>query len=154
MRKLKRQGIAPLLIGSIIGAIVIAFSAGAFAGPSIIGSQASINYKPTTETRQFVIFSNTAEFNETVAGIPHDQFTPSTMVVNQGDTVKILFVNTEEEPEDHNFVLSQFGVNVNLAMGQNTTITFVADKAGVFTFYCTYHQPTMRGQLTVLPTGS
>ena len=145
MRKLKRQGIAPVLIGSVIGAIVIAFGAGAFAGPSIIGTQASINYKPTTETRQFVIYSNVAEFNESVAGVPHDQFTPSTLIVNKGDTVKILFINTEEDPEHHDFVLSQFGVNVDLARGQNETITFVADKAGVFTFYCTYHQPTMRG---------
>lgn len=115
---------------------------------------ASINYKPTQETKEFVLYSNVAEFNDTEVGIPHDQFSPSTIVVNQGDKVIIHFYNTEDEPENHNFILTAYGLNTDLAQGQHQDITFTANQAGVFRFFCGYHLPTMTGQLIVLPTSS
>ena len=154
MRLLTRNGIAPFVGVAVVVALLAGFGAGAFASPSILGTPASINYKPTSDTKEFVVFSNVAEFNDTEVGIPHDQFTPSTLVVNQGDTVLIHFYNTEDEPENHNLVLTAYGVSVDLAKGEHKDITFVATQSGVFTFYCTYHQPTMRGQLIVLPTSS
>ena len=129
-----------------------AFAVGSVAGPTIFGNTNSINYKPAAETRDFVLFSNVAEFNDTEVGIPHDQFSPTTLVVNLGDAVTIHFYNTEDEPEHHNFVLTAYGISVDLAQGEHQDITFTADKAGVFRFYCAYHLPTMTGQLLVLPT--
>ena len=79
---------------------------------------------------------------------------PAPLVVNQGDTVLIHFYNTEDEPEHHNFILTAYGINVDLAQNQHQDITFTASQAGVFRFYCSYHQPTMNGQLIVLPTNS
>jgi hypothetical protein len=35
--------------------------------------------------------------------------------------------------------------------GQNTTFTFKARDEGAYIFYCTYHQPTMTGELIELP---
>ena len=154
MRLLERNGIAPFVGVAAVVSLLVGFGAGTFASPSILGTPASINYKPTSETREFVIFSNVAEFNDTEVGIPHDHFTPHSLIVNQGDTVLIHIYNTENEPEHHNFVMTAYGINVDLAQGENKDVTFVATQAGIFAFYCSYHQPTMRGQLIVLPTGS
>ena len=147
-----RIGMAPVLIGAVVASLLVGFGAGALAIPALYPSQASLNYNPTPSTKEFVVFSNVAEFNDTEIGIPHDQFTPSTLIVNKGDTVLIHFYNTEDEPENHNFLLTAYGVSVDLAQGEHQDITFVADQAGVFSFYCSYHQPTMNGQLIVLPT--
>ena len=141
----------------IVVALVISVLALGLAGFSIAqnaSSQDSSRYNPAPVTKEFVVFSNVAEFNDTEVGIPHDQFTPSTLVVNQGDTVLIHFYNTEDEPENHNFILAAYSINVDLAQNRHQDITFTASQAGVFRFYCSYHQPTMNGQLIVLPTNS
>ncbi|MBI3859075.1 MAG: cupredoxin domain-containing protein [Thaumarchaeota archaeon] len=153
MRLGKHAGVAPILASAVIVVAILAFAAGSLASPSIFGSPNAIAYKPATETKEFVLFSNTAEFNDSEVGISHDQFSPSTIVVNQGDTVTIHFYNTEDEPEHHNFVLTAYGISVDLAQGEHRDITFTASQAGVFRFYCAYHLPTMTGQLVVLPTG-
>ena len=154
MRPLARNGIAPIVGGMVVLSLLVGLGAGTIASPYILGTPASINYKPTSDTKEFVLFSNVAEFNDTEIGLPHDQFSPTTLVVNRGDKVIIHFYNTEDEPEHHNFVLTAYGISVDLGQGEHHDITFTADKSGIFQFYCTYHLPTMTGQLTVLPTSS
>ena len=44
-----------------------------------------------------------------------------------------------------------YNINEYLLPGKNATFTFKAGDEGVFRFYCTYHQPTMSGELVVLP---
>ena len=155
MRLLERNGIAPFVGVAVVVSLLVGFGAGAFASPSILGAPASINYKPTQDTQEFWVYQNVASFNDTMVGIPHDQFTPSTLVVNQGDKVVIHFYNTEETSEHHNLVMTgAYSVNVDLEPGGHQDITFTANQAGVFPFLCTLHQPTMRGQLIVLPTSS
>ncbi|MDE1767255.1 MAG: hypothetical protein KGI27_13440 [Thaumarchaeota archaeon] len=44
-----------------------------------------------------------------------------------------------------------YDINVVLHPGENKTITFDANVTGIFTYYCTFHYPTMRGQLIVQP---
>ncbi len=44
-----------------------------------------------------------------------------------------------------------YNINVVLHPGENQTITLDANTTGIFTYYCTFHQPTMRGQLIVQP---
>lgn len=86
----------------------------------------------------------------TVSGKPFS-FTPSTLTVNKGDTVKITFVN---EAGTHDWVLDGYD-NVRTAVlqgGKSETIQFVADKAGSFEYYCsvgTHRQMGMKGTLTV-----
>ena len=125
---------------------------GTFASPVILGSSAALNYRPTSETKDFVVFSDTSVFNDTAVGIPHDLFTPSTLVVNQGDQVIIHFYNTEASPEHHNLILPAYNINVDLGRGEHQDITFTANQAGTFRFYCSFHLPTMTGQLIVLAT--
>jgi plastocyanin len=89
--------------------------------------------------------------NETKLGIPGDVFVPSTLVVNQGDTVIIHFYNVDAS-DFHTFTMgAPYNINADVAPLQNATITFKASDPGVFKFFCTHHPPTMAGQLNVLP---
>ena len=77
-------------------------------------------------------------------------FTPSTITVNKGDTVKIVFQNTEG---NHNWVIDEFNAHTKvISAGQTDTIQFVADKTGTFQYYCSvgaHRQLGMVGTLTV-----
>jgi plastocyanin len=91
-----------------------------------------------SSNKSFYIFTGETEgVNETKLGIPPDRFSPDILAVNEGDTVTIHFYNLDSDKD--------------VAGSQNTTFTFRAGDEGAYTFYCTYHQPTMRGQLIVLP---
>lgn len=118
-----------------------------------------------SQTRDFYVFTGVIPFNETIIGVPHDIFTPDRITVNLGDTVIIHYYNLEDVAEDHTFVLdSPFwtaslvtvqgaawnGGNIIVHQNQRVNITFVASQAGVFRYWCAYHQPTMTGYLVVL----
>jgi nitrosocyanin len=61
-------------------------------------------------------------------------FTPSTLSVKKGDTVKITF---KDVMGGHNLKIDEFGAATNvLKVGEQQTITFVADKTGSFQYYC------------------
>lgn len=103
--------------------------------------------------KEFWLFnSDIPDFNETKMGMPHDVYSMPTMAVTRGDTVLIHFFNTEEPGGDnHSFTINDkpYDVNVVLHPGENSTFSFNATTPGVFTYYCTFHYPTMRGQLIV-----
>ena len=79
-------------------------------------------------------------------------FSPSTLVVVEGDTVHFTFINPEDDV--HSFVLPDFAVS--LPASQTTHATYVATHAGVFPFVCAIpsHLPMMSGQLVVLTPAS
>ncbi|MGI0026680.1 MAG: cupredoxin domain-containing protein [Nitrosopumilaceae archaeon] len=103
--------------------------------------------------REFWLFnSDIPDFNDTKMGMPHDVFSMPVISALKGDTIVIHFFNTEEAGGDHHsFTIldKAYDINVELSPGENKTITFDANTTGVFTYYCTFHQPTMRGQLVV-----
>ncbi len=78
------------------------------------------------------------------------KFEPSQMTVNKGDTVKITFQNSGGK---HDFVIDEFNVETeDINGGENTAVTFVADKTGSFEYYCSvgnHRQMGMKGTLTV-----
>ena len=120
-------------------------------------TQSDFHY--TGVTREFWLFnSNIPGFNETKMAMPHDVYSMTAIAVNKGDIVVIHFFNTEPQGGDHHsFTISDnaYNINVTLSPGENKTITFNADTAGIFPFICTFHQPTMKGQIIVeLPTGN
>jgi plastocyanin len=84
------------------------------------------------------------------SGLNHYRFTQSEITVNQGDTVLMHFYNAHDDTH-HTFTLSPCNINVDVAPDQNETFSFTATQAGTFTFYCSFHAPTMRGELIVLP---
>ncbi len=109
----------------------------------------------TGEKREFWLFdSEIPGFNETQMGMPGDVYNMPVMAVFKGDKVIIHFLNIEQPSGDnHSFTIfdKPYNINVVLRPGQNTTITLDANTTGIFTYYCTFHQPTMRGQLIVQP---
>lgn len=80
--------------------------------------------------------------------------TPTAIEVNQGDTVKIVMTNIEQTTDElHGFGLLDYNINIVVDPGETKTVTFKADKPGVYPYYCTnfcsaLHQE-MQGYLIV-----
>lgn len=60
----------------------------------------------------------------------------STLFVNKGDTV-ILKVTNMDHDAVHGFGIAEYNISESIDPGETITIEFVADKEGIFTFYCT-----------------
>ncbi len=78
------------------------------------------------------------------------QFDPSTITVTQGDHVRLIITALDR---DHGFKLDEYHINQKLKKGDPTTIEFVADKPGTFSFkcseFCGLGHPRMKGKLIV-----
>ncbi len=102
-----------------------------------VSPMATTSTTPTTKT--FTVTASNYKFDVT------------NLSVNKGDTVTINFKNTQGF---HDFVLDEFtGAKTKQINGAGEdTITFVADKAGSFEYYCSvgqHRQMGMKGTLTV-----
>jgi nitrous-oxide reductase len=81
---------------------------------------------------------------------------PTKIEVNQGDKVTIHITNIEQTTDElHGFGLLEYNINVVIDPGETKTIEFIADKPGVYAYYCTnfcsaLHQE-MQGYLIVNP---
>jgi hypothetical protein len=65
-------------------------------------------------------------------------FSPDIVRVKQGDTVHLHVTNVEQAHDaTHGLAIGGQNINVSLEPGKHCNITFVADKAGVYPFYCT-----------------
>ena len=78
-------------------------------------------------------------------------WSPKQIIVNEGDTVKleILGVNGSRHEGSVEGYVDSFVVE----RGKITSLTFVAGTPGVFRIACATHQPSMTGELVVLPRG-
>ncbi len=84
--------------------------------------------------------------------------TPEIVVVNEGDIVTFHLTNLERaEDETHGFTVDTYGVHGSFEPGKTASLTFVADKPGVFPYYCTEFCSAlhleMEGILLVRPKG-
>ena len=61
------------------------------------------------------------------------QFSPDTITVNKGDTVKITLVNKDVS---HGIAIPAFGFDLKAGAGETATGQFTADQAGTFPFHC------------------
>ena len=75
-------------------------------------------------------------------------FSPSTITVVSGDTLRLTLLNPEDD--DHAFVLRDFFVK--LPPQSRTDTIYVAKSPGIYDFSCSVpaHLPLMHGQLVVL----
>ncbi len=65
-------------------------------------------------------------------------FAPDVLRVNKGDTVIVHVTNIEQTRDElHGFAINDYNINVVIDPGETKTVTFKADKSGVFAFYCT-----------------
>jgi len=84
--------------------------------------------------------------------------TPEIIEAVEGDTVKIHLTNLERaEDEVHGFAMYGHNVQLSLEPGKTASATFVADKPGVYPYYCTEFCSAlhleMQGYLLVKPKG-
>jgi nitrous-oxide reductase len=65
-------------------------------------------------------------------------YTPDHIVVSRGDRVVIHITNIERALDaTHGFGLNAYNINLSLEPGKTETVSFVADKPGIYPFYCT-----------------
>jgi plastocyanin len=75
-------------------------------------------------------------------------YDPKQIVVKKGDTVRIVFTNTEGF---HDWVIDEFNARTpKIPAGQVSTIEFVADKAGSFEYYCSVGSHRAQGMVGTL----
>jgi len=84
--------------------------------------------------------------------------TPEIVEVNEGDIVSFHLTNLERaEDETHGFTVDTYGKHGSFEPGKTASLTFVADKAGIFPYYCTEFCSAlhleMEGILLVRPKG-
>ncbi len=91
--------------------------------------------KPPDETGKWVVETYT--------------FSPSVIVVNQGDTVNIKMLGINGAL--HKITIENYVDEFDIHRGELKEISFVADKAGTFKMSCDVHRPAMEGYLMVLP---
>ncbi len=83
-------------------------------------------------------------------------FAPDVIRVNKGDEVTIHLTNIEQTRDElHGFAINDYNINIIADPGETKSVTFKADKSGVYAFYCTnfcsaLHQE-MQGYLLVKP---
>jgi plastocyanin len=119
-----------------------------------IGAMSTAILGPSTNKTFYVFTSAHEDINQTQLQIPPDSFSPSEIAVNKGDTVNIIFYNLEKPPngDRHSFTIgAPYNIDKDLGPAQHSVVTFKATEDGTYQFYCKYHQPTMRGELIVLP---
>ena len=78
-------------------------------------------------------------------------FTPDNIIVDEGDTVRITFVNEGSHSHNFSFETLDYGTET-LGTGESQTVEFTAPAAGTYTFYCSIfpHQSLgMEGTMTV-----
>jgi nitrous-oxide reductase len=64
-------------------------------------------------------------------------FTPDIIRVKQGEIVHIHMTNLEQAKDaTHGFGISSYDISLSLEPGEHNNVTFKADRAGVFPFYC------------------
>ncbi len=159
--------ITVLILGISIAAIAIAIALFAVTIPLLATSHAnnqnalqqnSPQQQYVGKKKEFYLFdSEIPGFNETEMGMPHDIYSMPVIAVFKGDKVVIHFFNIEEPGgDDHSFTIydKPYNVDVIVHPRENKTITFDANTTGTFAYICTFHQPTMRGQLIVQPPPS
>ena len=77
---------------------------------------------------------------------------PSVIAVEQGDKVKLTLKNlVPGAVNQHGFTIPAYNITEVVTRGEPKTVTFVADKAGVFPFSCQLHPAHIGGSLMVEP---
>jgi plastocyanin len=73
-------------------------------------------------------------------------FEPSQVTVTAGE-VSLRVANDDDA--QHNVTIDEFGVDTDIAGGDDAVLEFTAESQGNFAFFCKFHPEQMVGQLTV-----
>ena len=70
--------------------------------------------------------------------VVRSHFTPDIVTAKVGDQIIVHLTNAEQTPDaTHGFAVPTKNVMVSLDPGETTTVQFIADKPGTYSFYCT-----------------
>ena len=96
-----------------------------------------------------------AAVNLTIVNIEYEGtkvWLPSTIAAKKGAKVTLKLVNNvPSDPSQHGFAIPDYKVAEIVNRGEPKTVTFTADRAGVFPIICQLHPAHVGGQLVVLP---
>lgn len=73
---------------------------------------------------------------------------PESIFAKKGDVVQLRLINKLDA--EHGYKIEAFGVEKVVAAQAAETVTFTADKAGIFPISCQLHPPHVTGQIVVL----
>jgi nitrosocyanin len=77
---------------------------------------------------------------------------PSVIAVEQGDKVKLTLKNLVPGADNkHGFTIPAYNITEVVTRDEPKTVTFVADKAGVYQYSCQLHPAHIGGSLIVEP---
>jgi nitrosocyanin len=95
-----------------------------------------------------------AAVNQTMVNVEYEGtkiWLPGTLVVPKGSKVTLKLVNNvPSDPKEHGFAIPAYNIAETVVRGEPKTVTFTADKAGVFPITCHLHPAHVGGQLVVL----
>ncbi len=74
-------------------------------------------------------------------------WTPESVSANKGDTVTLKLINKLDK--EHGYQIDAFGIKKVVGPKKTATVSFKADKAGIFPIKCHLHPPHVAGQLVV-----
>ena len=93
--------------------------------------------------------------NFTVVNIEYEGtkiWLPGTLVVPKDSTVTLKLINNvASDPKEHGFAIPAYNIAETVVRGEPKSVTFTADKVGVFPITCHLHPAHVGGQLVVLP---
>ena len=74
-------------------------------------------------------------------------WTPQSIHAKKGDTVTLKLINKLDK--EHGYQIDAFGIKEVVGPKKTATVSFKADKAGIFPIKCHLHPPHVAGQLVV-----
>jgi nitrosocyanin len=96
--------------------------------------------------------ADAGEISLTVVNIESPQgvkvWVPASVVAKKGDTVTLRLLN--KHADEHGYEIAAFGVKEVVEGDKAKTVTFTADRAGIFPIKCHLHPAHVSGQLVVL----
>jgi nitrosocyanin len=78
------------------------------------------------------------------------QWLPGNIFAKKGDEIELTLINNVPSG-DHGFFIPDFKITKVVSKGKKETVTFKADKAGIFEMKCHLHPAHIGGQLVILP---
>ncbi len=99
-----------------------------------------------------VVVARAAEISLTVVNVVSPQdvkiWEPTSVAAKKGDRITLRLVN--KHADEHGYEIAAFGVKEVVPGDKTATVSFTADRAGVFPIKCHLHPAHVVGQLVVL----
>ena len=127
--------------------LVLVVGFGAYSFMTKNASQTPVDTTLEAETSEpSGVMSESGAVKEFTVDASEFKFDTTTITVKKGDTVKLTLTNSGKYT--HDWVIDEFnGATKQIKAGETDTITFVADKAGTFEYYCSVMEHRKQGQV-------